>query len=218
MRIFITDLSTISVSTDNVKLGPLFLAFSVPSIITCPHNAPCYAGCYAASLEHLRPNLRNSLMDNLHALLNEPEEVEKKLVGVIKLMNRPKFRWNVDGDVEVDATRPMLYIDMMVRIAKKCKNVEFTVYSKSSLWKEVKRPKNLHLLGSKWGCWEPDMGDDIPYTNILKDGESREGKHICPNQTTKGAVTCSNCPLCSGGLKAGETLFFDPHGRNKKKV
>ena len=217
MRIFITDLSTISVSTDNVKLGPLYLAFSVPSIITCPKNAPCYAGCYANSLEHMRPTLKRSLMDNLHALLNEPEEVEKKLVGVIKLMGRPKFRWNVDGDVEVDVTRPMLYIDMMIRIAKKCKNVEFTVYSKSSLWKGVKRPKNLHLLGSKWGCWSPDMGDDIPMTNILKKGDSREGKRICPNQLNKSS-TCSNCPLCSGGLKAGETVYFDAHGRNKNKV
>ena len=217
MRIFITDLSTISVSTDNTKLGPLYLAFSVPSIITCPKNAPCYAGCYANSLEHMRPTLKRALMDNLHALLNEPEEVEKKLVGVIKLMGRPKFRWNVDGDVEVDVTRPMLYIDMMIRIAKKCKNVEFTVYSKSSLWKGVKRPKNLHLLGSKWGCWSPDMGDDIPTTNILKKGDSREGKRICPNQLNK-SITCSNCPLCSGGLKAGETIWFEAHGRNKKKV
>lgn len=217
MRIFITDLSTISVSTDNTKLGPLYLAFSVPSIITCPKNAPCYAGCYANSLEHMRPTLKRALMDNLHALLNEPEEVEKKLVGVIKLMGRPKFRWNVDGDVEVDVTRPMLYIDMMVRIAKKCKNVEFTVYSKSSLWKGVKRPKNLHLLGSKWGCWSPDMGDDIPMTNILKKGDSKEGKRICPNQLNK-SITCSNCPLCSGGLKAGETIWFEAHGRNKKKV
>jgi hypothetical protein len=217
MRIFITDLSTISVSTDNVKLGPLFLAFSVPSIITCPKNAPCYAGCYANSLEHMRPTLKRALMDNLHALLNEPEEVEKKLVGVIKLMGRPKFRWNVDGDVEVDVTRPMLYIDMMVRIAKKCPKVSFTVYSKSSLWKGVKRPKNLHLLGSKWGCWSPDIGDDIPMTNILKKGDSREGKRICPNQLNK-SITCSNCPLCSGGLKAGETVYFDAHGRNKNKV
>jgi len=217
MRIFITNISTISVSTDNTKLGPLFLAFSVPSILTCPKNAPCFAACYAASLEHLRPNLRDALMDNLHALLNEPEEVEKKLIGVIKLMGRPKFRWNVDGDVEVGATRPYLYIDMMVRIAKKCRNVDFTVYSKSSLWKGVKRPKNLHLLGSKWGCWSPDMPDDIPYTNILKKGESREGKRICPNQLNK-SITCSNCPLCSGGLKAGETVYFDAHGRNKNKA
>jgi hypothetical protein len=156
-------------------------------------------------------------MDNLHALLNEPEEVEKKLVGIIKLMGRPKFRWNVDGDVEIDATRPYLYIDMMVRIAKKCPKVSFTVYSKSSLWKGIKRPKNLHLLGSKWGCWSPDMPDDIPMANILKKGESREGKRICPNQLNK-SITCSNCPLCSGGLKAGETVYFDAHGRNKNKA
>ena len=221
MRLSIDSLSTLAliivIYEHNVKLGPDYLAFSTPSILTCPHNAPCYAGCYAASLEHLRPNLRNSLMENLRSLLNAPEEVEKKIVATIKLMGRPKFRWNVDGDVEIDPSRPLLYITLMCNVAKKCRNVEFTVYSKSSLWKGVKRPKNLHLIKSCWGCWEPDLGDDVPCANIYKKGESTEGKKLCPNQLDKN-ITCSNCPLCSGGLKAGETIWFEAHGRNKKKV
>ena len=217
MRLYITPTESISVSEHNVKLGEGVIAFSVPSIITCPKNAPCYKGCYAASLEHLRPTLRNSLMDNLDALLKHPKEVEKKLIAFIKLVNPVKFRWNVDGDVEVDPNRPMLYIDMMMRIAKKFPKIPFIVYSKSDLWTGLKRPKNLHYLNSLWKDWRNNNHDLCPCTNILEEGESTEGKIICPNQLNPN-VTCRTCPLCSGGLKPGEIVYFKAHGRNKKKV
>ena len=88
MRLYINEKLYISVSTSNTKLGASILSFSTPSIITCPRNVPCYKGCYAASLEHLRPNLHNSLTNNLEAIRNNTKEVRDVfgsfLMGVIK--------------------------------------------------------------------------------------------------------------------------------------
>ena len=218
MRLQINETTYISVSTSNSKLGASILSFSTPSIITCPRNVPCYKGCYAASLEHLRPNLHNSLTNNLDALKNHTKEVQNKLVSFIHLLGCKMFRFNVEGDVEVDASRPFLYIDLIIYVARKCKDTEFLVYSKSAKWYGLRLPKNLHVVLSNWGDWCVNNPDNLPTSNILKEGESRKGKRICPAQlATNHEITCENCRIC-WRLKKGDTIWFLPHGRNKKKV
>ena len=220
MRLYINNNQNyISVSISNRKLGNTILSFSTPSIVTCPKNVPCYKGCYAASLEHLRPNLHNSLTNNLESLLHHTEEVKQKLVSFINLLGCYMFRFNVEGDVEIDASRPLLYIELIIEVVRKCKQTEFLVYSKSELWNGLKRlPKNLHIVLSKWGDWTVPNYDNFPTSNILKEGESREGKRICPAQLCKNhEITCETCKIC-WRLQKGDCIWFIPHGRNKKKV
>lgn len=216
----------INISEWNSKLGAV-PSFSVPCGITCPKTAPCLSACYACMMEKIYRNYFDVNMNNLEMLVQFPKRVEDVIAGYILLSNTPMFRFNVDGDLEVDSMRPELYINIILNVAKRCPDCDIWFYSKSEVLDLIPSvyPKNLFPIESLWRGWKANIVHRFPMTDVLKEDEDRKGKLICPHSLAeeklkkgeKNPVHCFNCRLCLK-LKQGDILYFIAHGRGKNKI
>ena len=212
----------IVISEFNTKMGPV-PSFSTPSVVTCPKGLPCYGACYARAYEEKRDTVHLSYCNNLKMLLEFPDIVRDKIVAYINLNTPPYFRFSVSGDVEVDPLRPFLYINLIISVAKKCPKTKILVFTKSSLWNEVKTlPRNLKVVYSNWKDWKVDNpvkknGEPrFPTVNIMDKKEDKGDRIICPNSINK-SHHCINCHKC-WDMKSTETIFFYTHGIYKNKA
>lgn len=216
----------INISEFNAKLGPV-PSFSVLCGVSCPKNVPCLEACYAKAMETIYSSYFDVNLNNLHMLLKYADRVEDVIVGYILLSNTPLFRFNVDGDLEVDLKRPELYVNLILNVARRCPDCEIWFYSKSELLDLIPDayPNNLYPIESQWRGWKPNIKHRFPITDILKEDEDRTGKLICPNSLAeeklkkgeKNPIKCFNCRLCLK-LKVGQILYFIAHGRGKNKI
>ena len=215
--------SHITVSENNKKMGVSILSFSTPAVKSCPRGLPCYMACYAKAYEDKRDSVHKSYINNMEMLKKYPDEVENKLVGVINLIGCKYFRFSVSGDVAIDPERPYLYVNLIINVAKRCKNTYFLAFSKSDLWNDMKIPKNLNIVYSSWLDWHVFNPTDrkgrnkFPTTNVISKKDVRDGMNICPNCLNKN-ILCENCHHCWHMKPADEPILFIAHGIHRNKI
>lgn len=169
-----------AIQTGNSKLGfkgkdengvSLKVAnFSLPPITTCRDDAPCKKKCYAIKAYRQYPGCAVAWDKNLELLQEHPDWLERDLVYFFKggkdqngKMRKgkgssiKKFRWMVSGDL-VD--RKML--DSINRIAEKCNDVLFWLYTKRyEFLKGFTPTSNLKVIVSAWNDFMIDTVEDL---------------------------------------------------------
>lgn len=193
-------------TTGNSKLGSI-QSINLPPAITCRPNTPCIKKCYARKGHFMYERVKNCYEENLRMFLEEPEQTEIDILSQVPAYGM--VRYHSSGDIV-----NMDYFDMMIRIAKKCKNIKFLCFTKKyELINEYldngnKIPKNLKIVFSGWVGLEMDNPYNLPTAYVeFKKGDA-------DNRIKKNAFLCGgNCVNCSMCwlLKKGQQVLFHEH-------
>ena len=195
----------VTISKGNSKMG-LIYSVSVPPVITCRKDAPCQKGCYALKGSFLFPNVINSYKHNLELFLEHPMDFELSILKQLPMYG--VFRWQVAGDIV-----NLEYFEMMIRIAKKLKNVKFLAFTKKYelvndyIANGGKIPNNLKIVYSAWNGLEVINPTKFPVAYV------RDEKNLDPN-IPKTALPCSgDCSQClvCWGLRKRQSVVFHKH-------
>ena len=199
----------VCISKGNSKMG-MIQSVSLPPVITCRPDAPCYKECYVRKLARYRATFRNSLQRNFDILTNAPEMYWREVEGAI-MMSR-YFRFHVSGDIPNGD-----YFCHMVDIAKRNAHCQILCFTKQfsivNAWldeHEGKLPENLHVIFSGWRGLNMDNPYRLPEAHVaFRDGSTtaREGAHECGGN-------CATCALVGVGcwtLGKGEQVVFKQH-------
>lgn len=198
----------LSVSKGNIKMGDI-ASISLPAVKTCADGVPCAKKCYALRMMKRRACIRNAYENNLKLWYELPQLFEME--AIVAAMNQQIFRWHVSGDIP-----NMKYLEMMVRVAEKCKNTRFFAFTKKFslvneyLKKNGKFPKNLKIIFSAWKGLNMDNPFNLPVAHVIeKDGSctAKKIKNVC----------CGNCQQCMlngqgcWNLRKGQIVCFGIH-------
>ena len=200
---------TIHISTQNRKLGVAIPSINLPAITTCRANAPCRKGCYACKGTFLYSNVQRSLQNNLDIYKESPEAYFSQIQAYLTLIPYKLFRWHSSGDI-VDKQ----YFELMIKLAKKCKGTQFLCFTKKfeivNKWLDNHKslPKNLIIVFSCWGGFNPENPHNLPKTYV-KFGNEELDKFI-PKNAFKCSGHCETCQLC-WNLKKGQAVYFNKH-------
>lgn len=214
-------------SGNNSKLGKLVAGLNLPALITCRPDAPCRKTCYACHGRfNMFKNIKEALMNNLKAYLDNPEYFFEKIIIEMKMSGYRWFRWHSSGDIpNYD------YLMGMIHVAEKLPDVQFLCFTKKyeivnsylDLHKEF--PKNLHMVFSRWGEYPVPNPYELPEAHIRFKKENgiennsvipadahicEGGKEVIPGHK----YTCSNCVNVTGNcwkMKSDESVVFGQH-------
>ena len=198
-------MKNVTISKGNRKMG-LIYSVSMPAGVTCRDNAPCKKGCYACKGAFLYSNVQKSYNNNLNLYKEDSQRFEQSILEQLPMYG--VFRWHVSGDM-VD----MEYFKMMVRIAKKLKNVKFLAFTKKYelvndyILQGGKIPKNLKIVYSAWTGLEMDNPNNLPIAYM------RDEKNL-DERIPKSAIPCSgDCSQCMAcwNMRKRQSVVFDKH-------
>lgn len=195
----------VNISKGNSKMG-LIYSVSLPPITSCRKNAPCAKGCYALKGTFLFPNVTNSYKNNLDFFNESPKEFELSILKQLPMYG--VFRWHVAGDILNDD-----YFLMMIRIAKKLKNVKFLAFTKKYelvneyLSQGNKIPKNLKIVFSAWNGL--DLKNENKFSVAYVHDENNLDTRI-PKNALPCNGDCSQCMVC-WGLRKNQSVVFAKH-------
>lgn len=198
----------LSVSKGNIKMGNI-ASISLPAIKTCADGVPCAKKCYAVRMMKRRECVRNAYEKNLQLWHELPQLFEME--AIVAAMTESVFRWHVSGDIP-----DMNYLEMMVRVAQKCKHTKFFAFTKKFslvneyLLKNDKLPKNLKIIFSAWEGLTLDNPYNLPVAHVIqKDGSSTAKKirNVCPGH----CVECLQNGRGCWNLKKGQIVCFGIH-------
>ena len=192
-------------SEGNTKTG-LIRSVSLPPVITCDKNLPCYKACYARKNQRY-PNVKKSYAENLEYYKENPDGFFADLERLFKISGW--FRMHVGGDIPDPE-----YFKRLVKASENAPKCDILIFTKKAwiingyIADGGRIPKNLHIIFSAWLDWKPENPYNFPMTNIFVD----------PSELPKKAIVCGgNCEncICSGvgcwQLKKGQTLYFKKH-------
>lgn len=215
---------------EGAKIGTTVGSFSLPPGVTCLDGVPCaHQGCYAYR-SFRNPSTRACWFSNL-AKLQEGrsadgrdrfKQFEDECVKFIADHKLKFFRFHVSGDVDIGANKAR-YIRAICNIAERCQNIQFWTYTKDYVaWDSVTTPKNLVVLFSAWGKFQPTtkMVNKHPVAFLYDTTDKRIKKYIgkidpvhfdeyeegdkdapvvfcpCSDPAVKETVTCDRCKIC----------------------
>lgn len=180
---------------------------SLPPVVTCPHDAPCFKDCYARRMCARYPNVQTAYETNFEIYRNNPKlymDSVRQAAAVSRF-----FRWHVGGDI-VDKA----YFYDMVQIAKELRQTQFLCFTKqyaivnNYIAAHGSLPANLHIIMSAWDGKVLENPFSIPVCRVVpKDGTPEETWVVCPGN-------CTECAIHDGGcwaLKCGDTLAIYKH-------
>lgn len=191
----------ISISAGNIKMGDIS-SVSLPAVVTCRPDAPCFQKCYARKMCAYRETIRAAYERNLDIYRNNPESYWLQLRAHCSMVSA--FRYHVSGDIP-----DIQYLEGMIKLARDCKNCQFLAFTKRAEWvndkisalKKQKKalPKNLHILLSNWGSWTLPNPYGLPVTNVIPRHTTpaeieklvSDGSTICPSK--HGEWGCQDC-------------------------
>lgn len=193
------------VTLGNRKLGSI-CAINLPAIITCRDNAPCKKLCYARKGHFQYSNVKNCYEENLRAFLEEPKQAELDIINQLP----------IEGHCRIHASGDFVnkeYLEMLIRVAKKCKGVKFMAFTKKYelvndyLNNGNKLPSNFKILFSGWYGLEMENPHNLPtaYIQLKKQNDDR---------IKKNAIQCTgSCPKCFSCWKVrkGQQVMFHQH-------
>lgn len=207
---------TVHISPGNSKMGAI-PSVSLPAVITCRPDAPCYAKCYAKRLERFRKTVHDSYVENYELLKSDPDTYWREVEAAV-MMNR-FFRFHVAGDIPDKD-----YLLHMIAIANRNIHCEILCFTKRydivndamrGFYERTKPirpilPPNLHLIFSAWKGLEMQNPWRFPEAHVIfKDGTTtaREGAKECGGNCTTCAKTKGGC----WSLGYGEQLTIHEH-------
>lgn len=200
----------ITISLNNSKLGDKIPSLNLPPILTCRSDAPCKKDCYALRGHFTYKNVKQSMQNNLDLFLKDSK---KFFDSIIDFLNNGDitfkfFRWFGAGDIVNDT-----FFKGIVKVAKKCKNTKFLVFTKkfdivNNYLKENAMPKNLNVVFSGWDeNFKIDNPYNLPTTYVYF--KNKENKHI-PEFSIPCGASCKSCKSC-WMLKAFQSVYFNKH-------
>ena len=196
----------ISISNRNSKMGEI-ASFSLPAVITCNPNAPCFKECYAVKLERIYKGVRDSYTRNYDIVRNSPESFKAQLNAVLAVSRF--FRMHVSGD--------FFSYEYFCTVAELVKNnPHCTVLAFTKQYEFVNRyikdngalPLNFKVIFSRWKDFRGFNPYNLPESAVIfKDDEIPDDWKICGGNCAECA--CRGCGCWE--LKAGEVIAFHKH-------
>ena len=173
-----------TLSEGNSKLGAV-PSVSLPPIVTCSKNLPCYKNCYALQQYKQYPNTRRAYDRNLRRWKSNPDRYFGSIIWQIRRKGIVLFRWHVSGDIPA-----LSYIKGMIRVAEALPGTRFLVFTKRYDWvKGVQFPKNVSMVLSAW------PGLPLPKTSLPIAFMCDESN---PDPRIKNALSCpGGCESCA---------------------
>ena len=196
----------VSISKGNSKMGAI-PSVSLPAIITCNPNAPCFKLCYAKKIANLRKTVKTAYDRNFEILTTNPGAywLQVKAAAITTRF----FRYHVSGDIP-----NMEYFENMVQTANELPATMFLAFTKQyHIVNEYLNnggtiPTNLKMIFSNWGAWKCDNPHSLPECEvILKGNEPAPNWKICGGNCTECACRGIGC----WELKNGETIAIYQH-------
>ena len=201
----------VSISRGNSKMGNI-QSVSLPAILTCRPDAPCFKKCYAVRMEKRRENVRDAYANNLEVLTKEPETYWREVEAAIMVSRF--FRFHVSGDIpNAD------YLRNMIAVARRNPHCDILCFTKKyqlvneELDKGTELPGNLHLIFSVWPGLDVVNPYQLPEAHIIfKNGftTASDGAKWCGGNCTE----CGTERWGNGGcwkLHNGEQILFLEH-------
>ncbi|MBQ8619108.1 MAG: hypothetical protein IJ418_16550 [Clostridia bacterium] len=199
----------VHISKGVTKLGAAIPSVSLPPVLSCRQDAPCYSKCYARKGRFAFSHNKSLLQRNLD-IWNEDRDSFERDVTIAAFHSR-FFRWHSAGDIPDEA-----YLDMMVRVAKQLTNTKFLCFTKkyemvNDYLKNHKMfPANLSIVLSAWGSFVPDNPFNLPIAYVRFKHEQTE----IPPSAFQCSNYCGDCVMsgCScWDLKSGQSVCFNEH-------
>lgn len=196
----------IHISNKNSKLGQDIPSVSLPPVVTCRHDAPCFKKCYARKGHFCYANVKKSLADNLEAYKADPDFFFRFISASTRFHRY--FRWHTAGDI-VD----MPYLEGMVRVAQENPETRYLAFTKrfdivNAYLADRALPDNLRIVFSGWDKkFEIDNPHNLPVTYVRFKKE--DNSHI-PEDAIPCGGKCYECIAC-WQLKEGQTVYFEEH-------
>lgn len=198
----------IKISPGNSKMGKI-PSISLPSVLTCRADAPCYKKCYARKIERLRKSVRDAYQHNYDVLTTDKDTYWREVEASI-MMSR-FFRFHVSGDIP-----DMSYLIRMINVAIKNSHCNILCFTKKyelvncAVENGIYIPDNMHIVFSAWENLEMNNKFNFPEAHVrYKDGSTTASIDA---KTCGG--NCAECAVTDGGcwnLKHGEQVVFDEH-------
>ena len=197
----------VHISTTNSNLGDIH-SINLPPVVTCRHDAPCFAECYARKGNWIFDNVKMSLARNLEAYKEDP----KYYFDYVALHTRLDrfFRWHSAGDIVDDA-----YFVGMCKVARKNPGTRYLAFTKkfdivnAYLDNGHRIPKNLTVVFSGWdSLFKVNNPHNLPTTWVWFKDSTRNGAIPEGSMPCKGY--CENCLAC-WQLRHGQSVVFDQH-------
>lgn len=196
----------ISISLGNIKMGNI-PSVSLPSVITCNPDAPCFKKCYAARIERRYKRSKAAYQRNLDILQENPDTYWLQIKAAA--MVAKYFRYHVSGDIP-----DIEYFSKMVQTAEELPTTYFLCFTKQYnivnkyISEHGQIPENLHVILSNWGQFKCENPHNLPICEIiLKGAAPADNWKICGGNCTECACRGVGC----WELKKGETIAIYEH-------
>jgi len=206
----------VHISRGVTKLGDAIPSVSVPPVVTCRPDAPCFKECYARKGRFRFQHNKDLLQQNLDIWQDDPDGFERDVT--IAAYTSRFFRYHSAGDIP-DAK----YLDMMVRVANSCPHTSFLCFTKKfELVNDyiaahktpdgTDLPSNLNMVFSAWGDFMPENPYNLPVAYIrFKNAETHipENARQCSGYCGACVQTGNSCWDLKRGC--GDCVVFNQH-------
>ena len=199
----------VHISRGVTKLGTNMPSVSLPPVLTCREDAPCFSRCYARRGRFAFPHNKSLLQTNLDIWNEDPVAFERDVI--IAAFPSRFFRWHSAGDIP-----DLRYLGMMARVAQSIPETRFLCFTKKhELVNEYiaaygELPGNLIIVFSAWGDFLPDNPYNLPvaYVRFRNQQTSIPASAFqCPNYCGECVATGCSC----WDLKPGQSVCFNEH-------
>lgn len=199
----------------NQKLGKAIFNINLPPIITCNPEAPCFKECYGRKGHFAFSNVKDSMMNNLMAFVQNPDMFFEDIAYQTKLSLF--VRWFGNGDMPNAE-----FLAGMCKVARKNKNCHYLAFTKQYhivndyVAAGHKIPSNLKIVFSCWKDWIPENPYNFPTTWVRFPETGKKGQEnyalnsLIPKKSFKCPSNCANCQHC-WTLKKGQSVEFHKH-------
>lgn len=191
------------ISLGNSKLKNIANVSLIP-IVTCPRNIPCRKKCYALKFVRARKIVRKAWTDNTKLWQEKPKLFETLLISFLERYKNNYFRWFVGGDIP-----DRNFYKMIVRIAKRFKQIRFLVYTKRyaaiKAYSVSRSTHNLVVAASVWkGENKKLTALNAPKVWYLDSTVTYPSSwYLCPG-------SCAKCHYCYH-MKPGDNVIIKAH-------
>lgn len=199
----------VHISKGVTKLGTDIPSVSLPPVLSCREDAPCFKRCYARRGRFAFQHNKSLLQRNLDIWNEDPEQFRRD--AIIAAFHSRFFRWHSAGDIP-DAK----YLDMMVAIAEQLPDTKFLCFTKkyelvnAYLDSHGSFPDNLSIVLSAWGKFVPENPHNLPIAYVRFKNQQTE----IPPSAFQCSNYCGDCVMsgCScWDLQRGQSVCFNEH-------
>ena len=194
------------------KFGGLAIGIGMPPENTCRPDAPCVPECYGRRGRFVMQTVKTPLQENYELWKEDPMKFIQDAINECSAVRY--VRWFQTGDIPDDA-----FVGAMQFVALQCPKTQFLAFTKkyeliNEFLDNAKTfPKNLKIVLSSWGDWQPENPYNIPVAYIKFKDPNRDS-HI-PAKAKLCPGSCADCIKNAGGgcwkMRKGQAVYFNQH-------